>query len=64
MTARDGATRAYVHKLVLLAFVGPRPKGMQCRHLDGDPGNNSAPKGGPGTNCLPDPPASGRLSVS
>lgn len=29
-----------VHQLVLLAFVGPRPEGMQCRHLDGDPTNN------------------------
>lgn len=29
-----------VHILVLTAFVGPRPKGMECRHLDGDPKNN------------------------
>ncbi len=28
------------HRLVLEAFVGPRPDGMQCRHLDGDPSNN------------------------
>lgn len=26
--------------LILLAFVGPRPKGTQCRHLDGDKQNN------------------------
>lgn len=29
-----------VHHLVLLAFVGPRPQGMETRHLDGDPKNN------------------------
>jgi hypothetical protein len=29
-----------VHHLVLLAFVGPRPKGAECRHLDGNPLNN------------------------
>ncbi len=25
-----------VHRLVLEAFVGPRPDGMECRHLDGN----------------------------
>lgn len=29
-----------VHRLVLLAFVGPRPSGLMVRHLDGDPSNN------------------------
>lgn len=29
-----------VHHLVLEAFVGPKPDGMECRHLDGDPANN------------------------
>lgn len=29
-----------VHHLVLFAFVGPRPEGFECRHLDGDPSNN------------------------
>jgi hypothetical protein len=29
-----------VHILVLEAFVGPRPDGMVCRHLDGNPMNN------------------------
>mgnify|MGYP001615377444 CR=1 FL=1 len=29
-----------VHRLVLLAFVGPCPEGMECRHLDGNPSNN------------------------
>lgn len=31
-----------VHTVVLLAFHGPRPDGMVCRHLDGDHNNNSA----------------------
>lgn len=30
----------YVHRLVLEAFVGTCPDGMECRHLDGDPSNN------------------------
>src|SRR5262245_15940652 len=30
----------YIHHLVLEAFVGPRPPGMVCRHLDGDPAHN------------------------
>lgn len=29
-----------VHTLVLEAFVGPRPSGMECRHLNGVPGDN------------------------
>lgn len=29
-----------VHVLVMRAFVGPCPEGMQVRHLDGDPTNN------------------------
>lgn len=29
-----------VHQLVLETFVGPRPKGMECRHLDGNKHNN------------------------
>lgn len=31
----------FVHRLVLLAFVGPCPDGLQCRHLDGDRTNNA-----------------------
>jgi hypothetical protein len=34
-----GVTRS-VHHLVLELFVGPRPPGMECRHLDGNPQNN------------------------
>jgi hypothetical protein len=37
---RDGGTRD-VHRIVLDAFVGPRPDGMECRHLDDDPTNNA-----------------------
>ena len=29
-----------VHRLVLEAFVGPRPDGYVCRHLNGDPTDN------------------------
>ena len=29
-----------VHSLVLEAFVGPRPEGMECRHLNGDRKDN------------------------
>jgi len=30
-----------VHQLVALAFIGPRPAGMEVRHLDGDRKNNA-----------------------
>ena len=30
-----------IHRLVLETFVGPCPPGMECRHLDGNPSNNS-----------------------
>jgi len=33
-------TNAYVHRLVLEAFVGPCPDGMECCHNDGDRTNN------------------------
>ncbi|MFY7922454.1 MAG: NUMOD4 motif-containing HNH endonuclease [Gemmatimonas sp.] len=33
-------TMRFIHALVMGAFVGPRPVGMQIRHLDGDPLNN------------------------
>jgi hypothetical protein len=29
-----------VHTLVLTAFVGPRPAGLECRHLNGNPSDN------------------------
>lgn len=31
--------RRTVHSIVLTAFVGPRPDGMECRHLDGNRAN-------------------------
>jgi len=34
------ATFVSVHRLVLEAFVGPMPAGLQCCHNDGDPANN------------------------
>lgn len=38
---RDGErTTIGVHRLVLEAFVGPRPDELLTRHLDGDPSNN------------------------
>lgn len=30
----------FVHQLVLIAFVGPCPEGMECAHGDGNPENN------------------------
>lgn len=30
-----------LHRLVLETFIGPCPKGMECRHLDGNPENNN-----------------------
>lgn len=37
----NGRQRTYlVHRLVLEAFVGPRPEGLEGCHGDGDPGNN------------------------
>lgn len=30
----------YVHRLILEAFVGPCPEGMECRHLNGIPNDN------------------------
>jgi hypothetical protein len=38
---RDGhGQTALLHRLVLLAFVGPAPEGHECCHSDGDPMNN------------------------
>ena len=36
-----GRKQFFIHRLVLLAFIGEAPKGKpQVRHLDGDPTNN------------------------
>lgn len=38
----DGQSRRRsVHVLVLEAFFGPCPRGLECRHLDGNPANNT-----------------------
>lgn len=39
--SREGVkTNHLVHHLVLEAFVGPRPGGTECRHLNGQPGDS------------------------
>lgn len=37
----DAKKKVFVHTLMLTAFVGPRPKGQLCRHLDGNPEHNT-----------------------
>lgn len=38
----NGETKSKsVHSLVAEVFIGPRPKGLQIRHLDGNKANNS-----------------------
>lgn len=42
LTDPHGKVTTYkLHRLILLAFVGPRPAGMQCRHKDRNPANNA-----------------------
>lgn len=42
LLSKDGnKSMRTVHQLVLEAFIGPRPKDMECRHLDGSPTNNN-----------------------
>ena len=39
--AADGnAKMEKVHRLVLEAFVGPNPPGLECCHNNGDPSDN------------------------
>lgn len=39
--SKNGINKRFgIHRLVLEAFVGPCPPGMECRHLDGNPKNN------------------------
>lgn len=33
--------KKFIHTLILEAFTGPCPPGMECLHRDGDPQNNS-----------------------
>lgn len=42
--------RVRLHHLVALHFLGPRPPGMQVRHLDGNPGNAALSNLAYGTN--------------
>jgi hypothetical protein len=38
---KDGVRKDWsVHRLVLIAFVGPSPPGFDCCHYDGNPHNN------------------------
>lgn len=37
----SGQRSVPIHALLMDAFVGPRPAGMEIRHLDGNPKNNS-----------------------
>lgn len=40
LTSASACRNALVHRLVLIAFVGPPPPGMHALHSDGDPANN------------------------
>lgn len=40
VTLVPGNVSRFVHHLVLEAFVGPRPDGMECCHNDGNASNN------------------------
>lgn len=40
LSNRNQRKRVFVHHLVLEAFVGPRPAGLECCHLDDDGENN------------------------
>jgi hypothetical protein len=44
MTVRKRETVVKVHRLVLNAFVGPRPSGQECRHLNGNRSDNRWPE--------------------
>lgn len=40
--ARDGKSiKNYIHRMVLEAFIGLYPPGLECRHKDGNPANNA-----------------------
>lgn len=41
LTAGPKHKNMWCHAAVLSAWVGPCPAGMECRHLDGRPGNNN-----------------------
>lgn len=39
--SNSGTHTGHVHRLVLEAFAGPMPDGLEVRHLDGNPANNA-----------------------
>lgn len=41
LSTDKGPRPVAIHTLLLDAFVGPRPTGMETRHLDGNPHNNA-----------------------
>jgi hypothetical protein len=41
LTKNSDQKRIQVHQLVLAAFEGPCPSGLETRHLDGNPANNN-----------------------
>lgn len=41
-TGCEKSRKVSVHSIVLIAFAGPRPDGMEARHMDGNPLNNHA----------------------
>lgn len=47
----SGRVGRLVHRLVMEAFVGPCPEGMEVRHLDGDASNNGTHVNGSKTHC-------------
>lgn len=50
VSRRPGVPRKlFLHRAVLLAWVGPCPSGQECRHADGDPANNRVGNLGWGT---------------
>jgi hypothetical protein len=46
LTRNGVQERFQVHRLVMRAFVGACPEGLEVRHLDGDPANNRWAPGG------------------
>jgi hypothetical protein len=41
LCCNDGCKHTFqVHRIILETFVGPRPDGMQCRHLNGNASDN------------------------
>jgi hypothetical protein len=44
MVICQGKYMHYVHHLVLKAFAGPCPPGLECRHLNGDKSDNRWPE--------------------